>query len=141
MEGIIVVNKPNGMTSHDVVRRVRQRFKMKRVGHLLAPDRHDGLRLAEAGRLPVFSGCRASLLQGVCQALDGYVEADCLLGPILRHRADAAGCVYSMAYGDQPALISEQACAPAAPDARGPPRRGRWSGWIGPVHLPGRADG
>jgi len=36
------------------------------------------------------------------------VEADCLLGPILRQRADAAGCVYSMAYGDQPALISEQ---------------------------------
>jgi predicted homoserine dehydrogenase-like protein len=36
------------------------------------------------------------------------VEADCLLGPILRQLADAAGCVYSMAYGDQPALIAEQ---------------------------------
>lgn len=36
------------------------------------------------------------------------VEADCLLGPLLRQRAEAAGCVYSMAYGDQPALISEQ---------------------------------
>jgi len=36
------------------------------------------------------------------------VETDCLLGPILRHKADTAGCVYSMAYGDQPALIAEQ---------------------------------
>ena len=36
------------------------------------------------------------------------VEADCLLGPMLKQKADAAGCVYSMAYGDQPALIAEQ---------------------------------
>ena len=36
------------------------------------------------------------------------VEADSLLGPVLRQKADAAGCVYSMAYGDQPALIAEQ---------------------------------
>ncbi len=36
------------------------------------------------------------------------VEADCLLGPALKQKADQAGCVYSMAYGDQPALIAEQ---------------------------------
>jgi predicted homoserine dehydrogenase-like protein len=35
------------------------------------------------------------------------VEADCLLGPVLAEKARAAGVVYSMAYGDQPALISE----------------------------------
>lgn len=35
------------------------------------------------------------------------VEADCMVGPILQRRAEAAGVVYSMAYGDQPALISE----------------------------------
>jgi predicted homoserine dehydrogenase-like protein len=34
-------------------------------------------------------------------------EADALLGPLLSRRADAAGVVYSMAYGDQPALICE----------------------------------
>ena len=33
MEGIIVVNKPDGMTSHDVVARVRKKFNMRRVGH------------------------------------------------------------------------------------------------------------
>lgn len=35
------------------------------------------------------------------------VEADCMVGPILQRRAHAAGVVYTMAYGDQPALICE----------------------------------
>ncbi|WP_158882207.1 NAD(P)H-dependent oxidoreductase [Amycolatopsis anabasis] len=35
------------------------------------------------------------------------VEADVLTGPVLAERARAAGVVYSMAYGDQPALICE----------------------------------
>ncbi len=32
-DGVIVVDKPLGMTSHDVVRFVRKKFKMHRVGH------------------------------------------------------------------------------------------------------------
>jgi predicted homoserine dehydrogenase-like protein len=36
------------------------------------------------------------------------VEADALVGPLLAQRARAAGVVYSLAYGDQPALIAEQ---------------------------------
>ncbi|MGB4137665.1 MAG: Gfo/Idh/MocA family oxidoreductase [Microbacterium sp.] len=35
------------------------------------------------------------------------VEADCMVGPLLQRRAREAGVVYSMAYGDQPALICE----------------------------------
>ncbi len=35
------------------------------------------------------------------------VEADVLAGPVLASKARAAGVVYSMAYGDQPALVSE----------------------------------
>ncbi|KQZ06037.1 flagellar biosynthesis protein FlgA [Microbacterium sp. Root53] len=35
------------------------------------------------------------------------VEADCMVGPLLQRRAQQAGVVYSMAYGDQPALICE----------------------------------
>ena len=35
------------------------------------------------------------------------VEADVLAGPLLAARARAAGVVYSMAYGDQPALVCE----------------------------------
>ena len=36
------------------------------------------------------------------------VEADVLAGPLLAREAESAGTVYSMAYGDQPALICEQ---------------------------------
>lgn len=36
------------------------------------------------------------------------VEADCLLGPVLSQKAEQHGVVYTMAYGDQPALIAEQ---------------------------------
>ncbi len=35
------------------------------------------------------------------------VEADALVGPLLARRARAAGVVYTLAYGDQPALICE----------------------------------
>jgi len=35
------------------------------------------------------------------------VEADCLAGPLLARRARDAGILYSLAYGDQPALICE----------------------------------
>jgi predicted homoserine dehydrogenase-like protein len=35
------------------------------------------------------------------------VEADVLAGPVLAAEAEAAGVVYSMAYGDQPALVAE----------------------------------
>lgn len=35
------------------------------------------------------------------------VEADVLAGPLLARKAKDAGILYSMAYGDQPALISE----------------------------------
>ncbi len=32
-EGIVIINKPEGVTSHDIVAKVRKRFNMKRVGH------------------------------------------------------------------------------------------------------------
>ena len=33
MDGIIIVNKPSGMTSHDVVSRARRKLKMRQIGH------------------------------------------------------------------------------------------------------------
>lgn len=40
MDGVVVIDKPAGMTSHDVVDEVRRRFGMKKVGHggTLDPD-------------------------------------------------------------------------------------------------------
>jgi tRNA pseudouridine55 synthase len=33
LEGVLLIDKPDGMTSHDVVDRVRHKLKMKRIGH------------------------------------------------------------------------------------------------------------
>ncbi len=33
MNGILIIDKPAGMTSHDVVSRIRRIFHQKRVGH------------------------------------------------------------------------------------------------------------
>ena len=33
LEGILLIDKPSGMTSHDVVDRVRRKLRMKRIGH------------------------------------------------------------------------------------------------------------
>lgn len=40
MEGVVVIDKPSGMTSHDVVARVRKMLRTKKVGHggTLDPD-------------------------------------------------------------------------------------------------------
>lgn len=76
----------------------------------------DGL---EAARAPVdvvieATGAPEAGLNHARAALDGgkhvvmvNVEADVLAGPLLAQQARAAGLVYSMAYGDQPALVSE----------------------------------
>src|SRR5215831_18908515 len=34
LSGILVIDKPEGMTSHDVVNRLRLRFKQTKIGHL-----------------------------------------------------------------------------------------------------------
>src|SRR5436305_14919809 len=33
MDGVLIIDKPEGLTSHDVVARVRRILKIKRVGH------------------------------------------------------------------------------------------------------------
>ncbi len=63
---------------------------LEATGHPAAGARH-ALAAIEAGRHVVMVN----------------VEADVLVGPVLARRAQAAGVVYSMAYGDQPALVCE----------------------------------
>ncbi|WP_407192785.1 NAD(P)H-dependent oxidoreductase [Bradyrhizobium sp. STM 3566] len=60
------------------------------TGHPIAGIRH-GLAAIEAGKHVVMVN----------------VEADVLCGPLLAERARRKGVVYSMAYGDQPAIICE----------------------------------
>jgi predicted homoserine dehydrogenase-like protein len=60
------------------------------TGHPLAGTRH-ALKAIEAGKHLVMVN----------------VEADVMVGPILAEKARKQGLIYSMAYGDQPALICE----------------------------------
>ena len=50
--------------------------------------------------------CLAAFANGK-HVVNVTVEADALCGPLLARRAQAAGVVYSLAYGDQPALICD----------------------------------
>lgn len=111
----------------------RARASLARVGW--APERHDARTLDEAakrGASCVTDDAMAAIAHpatevvidatghpaaGVAHALaccrEGKhivmvnVEADALAGPLLARRAHEAGIVYSLAYGDQPALICE----------------------------------
>jgi predicted homoserine dehydrogenase-like protein len=77
----------------------------------------DGQLLCAADDVDVVIDATGSPGAGVVHALAAIengkhivmvnVEADVLAGPALAKRARSAGVVYSMAYGDQPALVSE----------------------------------
>src|SRR5688500_10766402 len=75
----------------------------------------DGRSVCEADDVEVVIDATGSPTAGIAHALaaiDGgkhivmvNVEADVLVGPLLARRAREKGVVYSMAYGDQPALV------------------------------------
>ena len=77
----------------------------------------DGAALAGRDDVEVVIDATGSPAAGVAHALAAIgagkhvvmvnVEADVLAGPALGARARSAGVVYSMAYGDQPALVAE----------------------------------
>lgn len=68
-------------------------------------------------RIELIVECTGNPLAAVDHVLDAFahgkhvvnvtVEADAFCGPLLAARARAAGVVYSLAYGDQPAMICE----------------------------------
>ncbi|MCH2125860.1 MAG: Gfo/Idh/MocA family oxidoreductase [Pirellulaceae bacterium] len=76
----------------------------------------DATRLIDC-ELDVVVECTGSPVAGAQHALAAIdaghhvvmvtVEADVLIGPLLQRRAERAGVVYSLAYGDQPALVCE----------------------------------
>ncbi len=55
IHGLIIVNKPNSITSHDVVDHVRKTFKIKKVGHFGTLDPlAEGLLLVAVGKATKF---------------------------------------------------------------------------------------
>ncbi|WP_010282329.1 tRNA pseudouridine(55) synthase TruB [Bacillus timonensis] len=73
MDGILLLNKPKGMTSHDCVFKVRKLVKMKKVGHTgtLDPD--------VSGVLPVCLGRATKIVEYVTAANKTY-EGEVTLG-------------------------------------------------------------
>jgi tRNA pseudouridine55 synthase len=70
LEGVLLVDKPEGMTSHDVVDRVRHKLKMKRVGHAGTLDPNaTGLLIILVGKATKLS----QFLMGLDKTYEGVI--------------------------------------------------------------------
>jgi len=98
------------------------RTNLERVGwpaELIAktPISEDWRKLVSSPQVDIVIEATGNPMAAVEHALEAFrhgkhvvmvtVEADAFCGPILAQRAAAAGVVYSLAYGDQPALICD----------------------------------
>src|SRR5438128_12279449 len=94
MDGLLIVDKPAGPTSHDVVARVRRRLRERRVGHTGTLDP------AASGVLPLVLG-RATRLARFLSANDKGYEAVIRLG-VATDTYDAEGTPAGPPYGGVP---------------------------------------
>ncbi len=70
-EGVLLIDKPDGMTSHDVVDRVRRKLGMKRVGHAGTLDPNaTGLMIVLVGKATKLS----QYLMGLGKVYEGVVS-------------------------------------------------------------------
>lgn len=83
LEGILLIDKPSGLTSHDVVDRVRRKLKMKRIGHAGTLDP------MATGLLIILVG-KATKLSQYLMSLDKAYEGTVTLG-VSTNTYDAEG--------------------------------------------------
>src|SRR5436309_10005745 len=88
MDGVLIIDKPAGLTSHDVVARVRRILREKRVGHAGTLDP------AAEGVLPVCVGQATRVVEYLSDAHKVYC-ADVWLG-ITTDTYDREGIVTSV---------------------------------------------
>lgn len=96
MDGVLVVDKPKGLTSHDVVSRVRRALGTKRVGHVGTLDP------MATGVLPLVIG-RATRLATLLSVGPKIYAAVIRLG-MVTDTYDATGSVISSAPGETPTV-------------------------------------
>jgi tRNA pseudouridine55 synthase len=71
LEGVLLIDKPEGLTSHDVVDRVRHKLKMKRVGHAGTLDPNaTGLLIILVGKATKLS----QFLMGLDKSYEGVIQ-------------------------------------------------------------------
>ncbi len=109
MDAVLVVDKPTGPTSFDVVRRVRRAARMKRVGH------GGTLDPAASGVLPICLGEATKLSQFLLDADKQYAFTVCF--GVETDTDDAAGAVTARR---EAGGIDEAAVQRALPAFRGP---------------------
>lgn len=73
LEGVLLIDKPQGITSHDVVDRVRRRLRMKRIGHAGTLDP------MATGLLIILVG-KATKISQFLMSLDKVYEGTIMLG-------------------------------------------------------------
>jgi tRNA pseudouridine55 synthase len=70
LEGVLLLDKPDGLTSHDVVDRIRHKLKMKRVGHAGTLDPNaTGLLIILVGKATKLS----QYLMGLDKTYEGII--------------------------------------------------------------------
>src|SRR4030088_3454935 len=85
MDGILNINKATGMTSHDVVAKVRKLLKQKRVGHAGTLDP------AATGVLPIWIGQGTRVAEYLSESGKGY-RAEICFG-VVTDTYDAEGVI------------------------------------------------
>lgn len=96
MDGVIIINKPTGQTSHNLVGFTRRLFNIKKVGHTgtLDPD--------ASGVLPVCIG-RGTKAADMLTASDKAYRAQFILG-MITDTLDASGEILA----EQPVMVSKE---------------------------------
>lgn len=98
MDGILNINKPLGMTSHDVVARVRKLLKQRRVGHAGTLDP------AASGVLPICVGLGTRVAEYLSESGKAY-QAEIIFG-VVTDTYDTEGAV--LRTHDATSLTQEQ---------------------------------
>ena len=109
MDGVLVIDKPAGPTSHDVVARLRRVLRERRIGHTGTLDP------AATGVLPLVVG-RATRLARFLSAADKRYDAVVRLG-VSTDTYDAEGAIVGAPFGGE--LPSRDALAAALDAFRG----------------------
>ncbi|OWY28170.1 NAD(P)H-dependent oxidoreductase [Herbaspirillum robiniae] len=119
--GVADLNIEKAHASLDRVGWPKERYAAKTLGDAVKNGTtcvlENAAALADCEEIECIIEATGHPIAGVRHALDAIeggkhvvmvnVEADCMCGPLLASKAKAKGLVYSMAYGDQPAIICE----------------------------------
>lgn len=94
MDGVLNIDKPNGLTSHDVVRRVKRILHIKKAGHTGTLDPE------ATGVLPILIGKATKISQFLINSDKGYL-CKMMLG-VKTDTGDATGRIISISSGPFP---------------------------------------